>query len=223
MGIKPDKPGKPSPEPETFDYQIWIGNGLLGRPEDVVLQPYGEPEINYLLVKDVEYSERWLPPPTKGKYNIESWIVDLESVSPEGEPGDYCGTYIINNLELEGILAAHGIDSGVEAYAFRIAHSTQNHPQLGENDYWYIGISWQVGTLAPSYPDIPHLHALVGETNRDTEWGGVYDEVNDTWTVTFDNVEFWLIENTENYGEIIELWHGQLSFTVKITRTVVES
>jgi len=219
---KPVNPGKPSsPEPEIADYQIWIGNGPLGSPEDVVLQSYDE--LDHLVVENVGYSGRWLPPPTKGKYKIESWRVDVDSLDPGGEPGDYCGTYIINNATLAGIMGAHGIDSGDEAYDFRMDHSTQNHPQLGENDYWYIEIAWQVDTLAPSYPDIPHLLGLIGYTNMDTEWEGVYDEINDTWTVTFDNAWFWLIENTENYGEIVELWNGQLSFTVEIKRTLVQS
>lgn len=95
---------------------------------------------------------------------------------------------------------------------------------MGENDYLYIGILWQVGTFPiPHEPPIPRLLGFVGVTNMDTEWEGEYDEINDTWTVTFDNAWFWLIENTENYGEIVELWTGQLSFTVKIERIFVES
>ena len=68
------KPGKPPPEPEKFDYQIWIGIGDLNGeddPEDVVLQPYGVPLKDYLVVENVGYSGRWLPPPTKGKRNNE--------------------------------------------------------------------------------------------------------------------------------------------------------
>ena len=87
---KPDKPGKPLSEPEKFNYQIWVGNGPLGSPEDVVLQPYDE--LDHLVVEDVGYSGIWLPPPTKGKKHIEGWSIFLEK--PEG---DYCGTYDIFN------------------------------------------------------------------------------------------------------------------------------
>jgi hypothetical protein len=92
---------------------------------------------------------------------------------------------------------------------------------LTENDYWYIGIAWQVGTVT-SDPDIPHIHGLMRRTNPDTEWEGVYDKINDTWTVTFDNAEFGVIGNCENGGDIELIWEGVLSFTVEITRTLVQ-
>jgi hypothetical protein len=91
---------------------------------------------------------------------------------------------------------------------------------LTYNDYWYIGIAWHVGTLS-SDPDIPYLHALWGITNPDPEWEGVYDKINDTWTVTFDNAEFVVIGNCGNDDEIILLWEGSLNLTVNITRILV--
>ena len=62
----------------------------------------------------------------------------------------------------------------------------------------------------------------MGATNPDTEWEGVYDKINDTWTVTFDNAEFVVIGNCGNDGEIVQLWEGSLRLTVNITRTLVQ-
>jgi len=70
--------------------------------------------------------------------------------------------------------------------------------------------------------DALHLLMLVGETDTGLEQEGVYDEITDTWTVYFNEVGFRVTENTES-GEIEEIWTGQLSFTVKIKRTLVES
>lgn len=208
-------PGKPAPEPAIADYRIWIG---IGEPNDVALQPYGEPETAYLLVEGMAYSGRWLLPPTKGKYNVEGWRVSLASVDPDGAPGEYCGTYRINEAEVAGVLGAHGVDSDVEAYRFSMSHSMQNHPQRGATDYWHLAIAWPVDALPiPLDPPIPHLHVLQGDTSRE----GVYDAVADIWTVTFESAEFTLHENTES-GDAIELWRGPLSFTVTIERTLVE-
>ena len=61
---KPEKPEKPLPDLVEADFKIWIGNGDLNFPEDVVLQPYGDPEIDYLLAEDW-MGGSWVPPPTK--------------------------------------------------------------------------------------------------------------------------------------------------------------
>ena len=60
----------------------------------------------------------------------------------------------------------------------------------------------------------------MGETNKNAEWEGDYDQLNDTWTVTFNKVEFSLWENHES-GESVELWTEQLSFTVEIQRILL--
>jgi len=226
---KPDKPGKPPSEPEKFDYQIWIGNGPLGSSEDLVLQSYGE--LDYLVVENVGYSGRWLPPPLKGKKNIEGWSVGLEK-----SEGDYCGTYDINNANLIAALIANEIypitDKAV--YRFRIQHrltlpwvgDVPPHPSE-KADYWFILIDFELGTFGPvpgSDPPIDALHLLmlVGETDTGLEPEGEYDETTDTWTVYFNEAWFRVTENSES-GEIEELWTGQLSFTVKIERTLGES
>jgi hypothetical protein len=122
----------------------------------------------------------------------------VDSMNPDGEQWNSYGTYIITNVEndagiyLVEALNTHPdqivIDRDALAYGFTLYHNTQNRPWLAENDYWCIGIAWKVGTLS-SDPDMPHLHALMGRTNIDAEWEGVYDKINNTWTVTFDNVE----------------------------------
>jgi hypothetical protein len=209
---KKTNPGIPPPEPETAHFEIKIGVG--SGPQHITLNT-----PDSLLVQNLDYYGRWLPPPTKGKYNFERWSVD--SFNLDGEQWNSCGTYIITNGDLVDALNTHGIDSSVEAYGFRMDHNTQNRPGLTENDYWYIGIAWQVGTVT-SDPDIPHIHGLMGRTNPDTAWEGVYNKINDTWTVTFDNAEFGVIGNCENGGDIELIWEGALSFTVEITRTLVQ-
>jgi hypothetical protein len=231
---KPSKPGKPPSEPEKFDYQIWIGNGPLASPEDVVLQPYGEPEKDYLLVENAGYSGRWLPPSTKGKKNIEGWSIGLEN--PEG---DYCGTYDVHKQDLIDALIANEIYpiNDKDVFRFYIQHRltlpcTGDVPPYPSEkaDYWHVVIQWEVGILEiPNDPNspmiIPHFLILSGNTNTDTVWEGVYDENADTWTVTFDNAEFELYENTTepddpDTGSVLnKLWDGQLSFTVEIKRT----
>ena len=98
---------------------------------------------------------------------------------------------------------------------------------MGEGDYWRFRIQWKVGILEiPNDPNppiiIPHFLILEGTTNTDTEYEGEYDRHNDTWTVYFTNAEFSLDENTVSGGSI-RLWDGQLSFTIKIKRDLVES
>jgi hypothetical protein len=214
---KPDKPGKPPSEPEKFDYQIWIGNRPLGSLENLVLQSYGE--LDHLVVENVSYSGRWLPPPTKGKKSLEGWSVSLKK-----SEGDYCGTYDINKEDLIDVLIANEIYPITDKAVFRfyIQH------RLSENaDYWFILIDFELGTFGPvpgSDPpvDAPHLLMLVGKTDTGLELDGEYDETTDTWTVYFNDAWFRVTENTES-GEIEELWTGQLSFTVKIKRTLCES
>jgi hypothetical protein len=213
------KPGKPSPEPETYDYQIWIGNGQLGSPEDVVLQPYGE--LDHLVVENMDYSGRWLPPPTKGKKNIEGWSIGLEK-----SEGDYCGKYDINNPDLIDGLPDDEIYSlnDKEVYRINIFHSL-TLPGAPE-DWWNIMIQFDLGEVFAPWPEIdpsfevPHFLVLQGHTDTGLEPEGYYDELNDTWTIYFSEAWFQVWENTD---ESVELWAGPLSFTVKITRTVVKS
>ena len=208
------KPGKP-PEPEAADFEIRIGEG--SGTQDITLNP---PD-SFLYVEN-EVGGYWLPPPTKGKAPREGWGVGLGP-----EEGDYCGKYIINNLELANIMTSEGFDSDLEAYRFNIFHSVETNPQTGKGDYWHIGIQWEVGTwVYPNPPPdvIPRFLILSVNTDMTTEGEGTYDEIADTWTVTFDNAEFELYENTTepddpNTGSVLnKLWNGQLSFTVEIKR-----
>jgi hypothetical protein len=224
---RPDRPGKPRPEPERFDYRVWIGNGPLVSPEDVVLQSYGVPPRDYLLVEDYDYSGRWLPPSTKGKKNIEGWSITLE----KGE-GDYCGTYDINDQDLIDALIANNVYpiNDKDVYCFFLQHRLMlpsTDRSIGEKaDYWFIRINFELGTYGPlpgSDPpiDVPHLLMLKGETDTGIEPEGEYDETTDTWTVYFNEAWFRVTENTES-GAIEEIWTGKLSFTIKIKRTLVE-
>ncbi|MHA2428065.1 MAG: hypothetical protein ACXADB_08595 [Candidatus Hermodarchaeia archaeon] len=214
---KPDKPpGKPSPpEPKKANYNIWIGE--VG--QDIFLNSPSPLPVENVVGGD------WLPPPTKRKYALESWSVDLLSLDPPEGPGDDCGKYIIYHEELAVKLVEYGVKLEEEAYAFIIEHRSQNN-QYGEYDCWFLGIAWQVGTF-DSDPDIPHLIILMGSTDgitdmdhMDPEWEGVYNENDDTWIVTFDKAEFGVFENTET-GGLPVLWKVDLSFTVKIERTLV--
>jgi len=213
---KPDEPGKTPSEPAAADFEIRIGEGT--GTQDITLNP---PE-SFLYVEN-EVGGYWLPPPTKGKAPREGWGVGL---GPEGE-GDYCGKYVINDSELTNIMTSNGFDSDLEAYHFHISHRVGNNPGKGEADYWHIVIQWEVGTwVYPNPPPdvIPRFLILEGNTNMNTEWEGEYDEIADTWAVTFDNAEFELYENTTeqddpNMGSVLnKLWDGQLSFTVEIKR-----
>ncbi len=210
---KPDKPGKPE-QPEAADFEIRIGEGT----QDITLNPPND----FLYVED-GLGGYWLPPPTKGKAPEEGWGVSL---GPEGE-GDYCGKYIINDSELANKMTSEGFDSDLEAYRFHISHRPETNPRKGEGDYWHIMIQWEVGTwVYPNPPpdEIPRFLMLAGDTDTGPEPEGVYDENADTWTVTFDNAEFELYENTTepddpDTGSVLnKLWDGQLSFTVEIKR-----
>ncbi len=235
MWAKPRKAGRPPSEPEKFDYQIWIGNGPLGSPEDLVLQSYGDPPKDHLVVENVSYSGRWLPPPTKGKKNIEGWTIGLEK-----SEGDYCGTYDIHKQGLIDALIANEIYpiNDKDVFRFYIGHrltlpwtgDVPPHPSE-KADYWHILIQWEVGTWDNPNPPpdvIPRFLMLEGDTDTGPEPEGVYDENADAWTVTFDIAEFELYENTTepddpDTGSVLnKLWDGQLSFTVKIKRTPVQ-
>jgi hypothetical protein len=207
---KPDKPGEPE-KPEAADFEIRIGEGT----QDITLNPH----YSFLYVEN-EVGRYWLPPPTNGKAPREGWGVGL---GPEGE-GDYCGKYIINDSELANIMISNGFDSDLEAYRFHILHSTA---RAHTGDYWHIMIQWEVGIWGyPNPPPdvIPRFLILSGNTNMNAEWEGTYDEIADTWTVTFENAEFELYENTTepddpDTGSVLnKLWDGQLSFTVEIKR-----
>jgi len=216
---KPDNLGKPSPpEPEIADYTIWIGAGT----QDIrLISP------DSLLVENV-VGGYWLSPPTKGKDKAQKdrlWGITLL-----GEAGDDCGKYFVEdvpgdppyqNVKLSHILADHGVNGSLGAVYLSIEHVHTRVTREGERDYWLIWIGWDVGTL-PGESSTPHLLITAGRTNIDAEWEGEYDEINDAWTVTFNNAEFGLIENDES-GSMTELWVGQLSFTVKITRIPSES
>jgi hypothetical protein len=128
------------------------------------------------------------------------------------------GVYLVEALNIHPDQTI--INRDALAYGFTLYHNTQNRPHLAENDYWYIGITWQVGTLS-SDPETPHLHSLMGRININAEWEGVYDKINDIWTVTFNNAEFVVIGNCENGGDIELIWEGTLSLTVNITRILV--
>jgi hypothetical protein len=227
---KPDKPGKPE-QPEAADFEIRIGNGELNSPEeeDVVLQPYDGKD--YLLVEDW-LGGYWLPPPTKGKVPREGWSIFL---GQQYVGNDYCGTYDINDQSLiEALNDNEAFDiNNQDVYMLYIRHCleeywTEDNPRPSKADFWHLIIQWEVGTwIYPNPPlyVIPRFLILSGNTNMDTEWEGTYDENADTWTVTFDNAEFELYENTTepddpDTGSVLnKLWDGQLSFTVEIKRT----
>ena len=194
---------KRPPKPETANFEIRIGEGT----EDITLNPPND----FLYVEDV-IGGYWLPPPTKGKKNIEGWGVSLGP-----ERGDYCGKYIINEEELANRLNGKGVDSELEAYRFSIYHATQSHQRFGEGDYWHIGIQWEVGTFEVPDPPFVLPYFLILSGNTDTGWEGEYDENTDTWAIHFNNAWFWLHETT-GFNVIKPIWNGQLSFTVEIQR-----
>jgi hypothetical protein len=220
---KPANPGKPSPDPETSDYHIWIGIGELngeGTPEDVVLQSYGIPPKDYLVVEDVEYSGRWLPPPRKGNKHLEGWSIVLEK--PEGE---YCGTYEIHDASLIDAVTENGFWPINEQAVYRI--SIQHRLTLSGTDSWHIMIQFENGSVFCPWPEIdpsfvvPYFLVLERYTNTGREPEGVYDENTDTWTVSFNEIWFRLITWSSESWDEIEVWAGQLSFTINITRTLV--
>jgi hypothetical protein len=218
---KPVNPGSPSPEPETFDYHIWIGKGPLGSPEDVGLQSYGVSPKDYLVVEDVGYSGRWLPPPTRGKKHLEGWGIVLEK-----SEGEYCGTYEIHDASLIDAVTENGFwpINEQDVYCFAIHHCLTL-----PTDYWSIMIQFENGTVYCPWPEIdpsfvvPYFLVLEGNTDTGLEPEGVYDENTDTWTVSFNEVWFRLITWSSESCDEIEVWAGQLSFTVKITRLPVQT
>jgi len=216
-GAKPNNPNKPEIPPGhqtnmISDFKIWIGNGNLGSPEDVVLQPYGYPEMNYLLKEDKPYWEpSWLPYTRKkgeGDWSIEFY-------QQLGPYQDYCGTYNIANklggpgyeeVALFDTMVAHGFSSELEAWQFSLIHFTPERER--EGDFWRLHISWIVGEHV--------LLAVSGLTNEDSVWEGVYDQDSDTWTVAFDNEWFKLDKVINDVPTTV--WAGPLCFTLKIQR-----
>jgi hypothetical protein len=120
---------------------------------------------------------------------------------------------------LSDILAGHYIWDLIDSQFFMIEHTHTRVPGEGVSDYWQIGIAWEVGH-EPNTDS--HIHGIICMTNNDTEWEGEYYETTDTWIVTFEHAEAWLIENPDGIGDMDLLWEGTLSFTVTITRTNVE-
>ena len=224
---KPNKPNKPDIPPGhqtnlISDFKIWIGNGNLGSPEDVVLRPYGYPEIDYLLKEDWPYWEpSWLLYTKKGEGH---WNINFHQGMPPGTQ-EYCGTYDIANklggpgyeeVALFDTMAAHGFSNGLEARQLSLTHITPKRSRV--EDYWGFVITWKVGE---------HLVlGLSGVTDEDAVWEGAYDQDSDTWTVAFDNEWFELVkvisddDDTFDFGNDvpITLWEGPLSFTLKIQR-----
>jgi hypothetical protein len=227
LWAKPDNPNKPNntgkpeeslPDYVVADYKIWIGTGNLASPEDVILQPFGDPVIDYLFIDD-ENCGLWLPrPPKKGNKPVEGgWDVYLGNVNigPSEEP-EYCGTYQINNQGLLNKLNDVGIypeDVDVIIGHYEGDLRTVDNPDPIDADFWHIRIGWVVDNT---------LYTLNGETERGPEPEGEFDEITDTWTVTFDTsyeLLEWTGEVNPETGNIeTKIWEGQLSFTVEIQR-----
>ena len=215
---KPDNPGEHDSDPGA-DFKIWIGNGDLGSPEDVVLRHYGNPEMGYLLKEAWPYGTRgWLPSTKNGKgQNGGDWHIILYQEMPPGNTQDYCGTYDIANklggpgyeeVALFDTMVAHGYSSDLELFGFYLYHIT---PKPGKvvGDYWDLHMGWKV--------DSGGLW-LGGCTNKDTELEGIYNQKTDTWTIPFDSVWFELVISINDVQTT--LWEGQLSFTIEIQRTL---
>ena len=214
---KPESPGKPDeslPDYVEADFKIWIGNGDVDPPEDVVLQAFGDPVIDYLFVDDWN-GGLWLPrPPKKGNKPVEGgWSVSLGNVNiAPGEEPEYCGTYTINNGDLLNELNEVGIyPEDMDANYVTILHyegdlRTPENPDPVDADFWRIRITWVVDNT---------LYKLDAETEMGPEPEGEYDETSDTWIVIFDTV-FELSVSDNN------IWEGPLSFTVEIQRILPE-
>lgn len=236
----PNKPEKPLPDLVEADFKIWIGKGDLSSPEDVVLQPYGDPEIDYLLAEDW-MGGSWVPPSTKSKAPREGWGIHLGRVM--GNVGAlYCGTYDINDQSLLNALNLQGdfdVDNQ-DVYMLFIGRETkaylmEDDPKPSNVDYWHIKIVWETDNIIKEVPNpggepdpiiVPHRYFLDGKTNMDLEAEGVYDVNTDAWTVAFETV-FELFENTgeidpEGWDIHNKLWEGPLSFTVQIQRILPE-
>jgi hypothetical protein len=188
--------------------------------------------------------EFWLPPPTEENSEFEGgWYLDLGNVNLglDEEP-EYCGTCEINDQDLIEKLIEIGIYSikDKDIHSIIIGHETGNLWWRGEDDvgpladFWHFILQWEIGTLEIPNPEwtpdpiiVPHLLALEGETDRGIEPEAEYNEITDTWTVTFDTM-FELSENTvESIGSETgwftnKLWEGTLGFTVEIQRILPE-
>ncbi len=227
---KPEKPEEPFPHFVEADFKIWIGNGNLGSPEDIVLQPYGDPEMDYLFVEDYTdyYGDFWIP--TNSKAPGGDWSITLGRVNEGDTAAPYCGTYNINDQSLLDALNLQGdfdIDNQ-DLWMFYIGHITktllnEDDRKPVDADFWWIQIVWETDSTVEipnpgGEPDpliFQHQYILEGKTNRDLEPEGVYDENTDTWTITFDIV-FELKENISAWP--VKFWEGPLSFTVEIQR-----
>jgi hypothetical protein len=229
---KPENPGKPEEPPleeDGTDFKIWIGTGNLDPPEDVVLQPYGNPEQDYLLACRSRHDNCdegiWLPLPSKkgNKPQSGGWDVFLGAVNLRaGEEPEYAGTYDVTNQGLIDKLAEIGFYpiEDKEALDLMMVHYITDfwngHTSV---DFWRFTIQWQVD---PSEIPNNHVYQLEGETDMGPEPESEYDELTDTWTVFFDNVNFGFAENTAEEGWALETyWEGPLSFTVKIKRILL--
>jgi hypothetical protein len=233
---KPDNKGKPSSDLVEANFKIWIGNGDLGSPEDVVLQPYGDPEMDCLLAEDWVGGD-WVPPSTKSRAQSGGWGITLGRVNMGNTAASYCGTYDINDQSLLDALNLQGDFeiNNQDVYMLNINRETkallsEDDHKATDVDYWRIVIVWETERMMEvpnpwGEPDpmiVPHHYILDGKTNMNLEPEGVYDENTDTWTVTFDTV-FELFENTgeiddEGWDILNNLWEGPLSFTVEIQR-----
>jgi hypothetical protein len=227
---KPEKPEEPLPDFVEADFKIWIGDGGLGSPEDVVLRPYGDPEMNYLFVQDYVdyYSDFWIS--TNSKAPTGDWHITLGRVNDGDTAAPYCGTYDINDQSLLDALNLQGdfdIDNQ-DVYMLAIQHSTKalladDDRKPSDVDYWWIQLVWATESTVEvpnpgGEPDpmiFPHMYILDGKTNINLEPEGVYDEVNGAWTITFDTV-FELLENNNEPSN--KFWEGPLSFTVEIQK-----
>jgi len=227
---KPEKPEDPCPEFVEADFKIWIGNGDLGSPEDVVLRPYGDPEMDYLFVDDYKdyIADSWIP--TNSKAPGGDWSITLGRVNMGDTAAPYCGTYDINDQSLLDALNFQGdfdVDNQ-DVYMFYIGRSTkallsEDDRKPSDVDYWWVQIVWVTESTVEipnpgGEPDpmiFPHRYILSGKTDMDLAPEGLYDESSDAWTITFDTI-FELKENSSEPS--IKFWEGQLSFTVEIQR-----
>ncbi len=174
---KPDNTGKPEeslPDYVEADFKIWIGTGNLDPPEDVVLQSFGDPVIDYLFVDDWN-GGLWLPlPPKKGNKPVEGgWSAFLGNVNlAPGEEPEYCGTYVINDEDLLNELNEVGIyPEDMDANYVDITHyegdiRTEENPDPFDADFWSIRITWVVGN---------NLYELVLLTEMGPEPEGEFD------------------------------------------------
>lgn len=216
---KPDKPqGKPSPtEAEIEDFKIKIG--LEDQDKIALLEPTHEDGI-YLYKENVPY-EYWTLPTKMKRKDHNEWGVQLL-----GWEGDDCGTYNIAEVycdccespeSLTEVLTSLGIDNTAGAYFFGIYHILDGGLWQEKADYWKLFIEWNKS----SDPNVWHVITIVGDTNKDLVQEGTYNKDQDTWTVSFDKARFSVYETGAIGPEDYE-WTGQLNFTVKIQRILLE-